>query len=309
MGFSLKRALAGALAGGAGAIGEIADARIKEAQQERERQAAFARQRELLEIQDEIASQRELRVEASKQRLEDAKVERIGGFMRDSRETLKKEGIDPGSAAGQRRLAEMALENKQPMLADKFFDNAIRMDQISETSALRRAEIAARSETARLARGSAKSDGDYAKGLAYAGKIGARISIPGRDGKPVKIPEGASYMEGLYRDAIENGKTPAEAIAALNRAHTEIAKGLPNARKVGVDPLDAIETMLDIFKANDFSFPDSTQPSQNQKQARSSGGASGSWDEYTPSVAGKLRNTFGLERAGSMGFNDVMPQR
>lgn len=311
MGFSLKRALAGAIAGGAGAVGGIADARIKEAQQERERQQAFERQRELLELQDEIAAQREQRVEASKQRLEDAKIERMGGFMKDSLASLRESGIDPGSALGQRKLAELALENKQPALADRFFDNANRMDEMKDRSELRKMELGNRMQIASLRRGSSTAGGnDYTKGLAYAGKIGARLAVTGRDGKPVKVPEGASYMESLFRDAVADGMTPEQALGAVNEMHTEIAKGLQKTR--GVNPLEVIEPMIDVFKANGYTaMRRDNQPPQNagtqQFSTVAPKAAPGAEPEKrTPSVFQRLQERF--SGAASMGADTVIPK-
>lgn len=311
MGFSLKRALAGAIAGAAGAVGSIADARIKEAQQERERQQAFERQRELLELQDEIAAQREQRVEASKQRLEDAKIERMGGFMKDSLASLRESGIDPGSALGQRKLAEMALENKQPALADRFFDNANRMDEMKDRSELRKMELGNRMQIASLRRGSSAAGGnDYAKGLAYAGKIGARLAVTGRDGKPIKVPEGASYMESLFRDAVADGMTPEQALGAVNEMHTEIAKGLQKAR--GVNPLEVIEPMIDAFKANGYTAMrrDNPAPANPGTQQFSTvapkAGPAGGSEKRTPSVFENIASRF--PGATAMDANTVIPK-
>lgn len=305
MGFSLKRALAGAIAGAAGAVGGIADARIKEAQQERERQQAFERQRELLELQDEIAAQREQRVEASKQRLEDAKIERMGGFMKDSLASLRESGIDPGSALGQRKLAEMALENKQPALADRFFDNANRMDEMKDRSELRKMELGNRMQIASLRRGSSTAGGnDYEKGVKYAESVGGRIAVQGRDGKPAKLAAGPSVMGKLYRDARENGMSDADARALVNDAHIKIDRAL----RSGENPDTVIEAEMRIASLAFGAAAGQQQQTQQPPPPRSTGGASGSWDEYTPSLAGRIREKFGFERAGSMGFNDVMPK-
>lgn len=267
MGFSLKRALAGAIVGGAQAVGQIADARLREVEQDRVREENFARQQQLMQMQEEVAMRREQRVAEMKEVAEENKAKRIGGFMKDGVAKLRKEGLDPGSAAGQRRLAELALENNQPALGDKFFDNAIRIDQIEGQTELRKAEIAARAEVARLSRdgrGSRVSDEDkdYEKGFTYAGQAGARIMVPDREGKLVKFDNGPGYLQGLFTEAIDNGMTAKEARRLVNDTQVAISRGVKAApgNPDGV-ALDAINHVRARMWAPVKEAPSSAAPS------------------------------------------------
>ena len=61
MGFSLKRALLGAVVGGAHAAGEVYDAQLKEAEKNRQRELDLAKTKELQEHADELLANREAR--------------------------------------------------------------------------------------------------------------------------------------------------------------------------------------------------------------------------------------------------------
>lgn len=231
MGFSLRRALAGAVAGGAGAAVELADHAIKAAEVDRQKAQDFERQKELLAIQDENIIRREQRVYDMKERLDTSKKEKVGKFMVEGLAALKEEGIDSGSIKGQQRLAEMAAANGHQDYADKFFDNAIKLGQIESTTELRKEEMRTRAETARLGRearlgGNSKDDRDDERGFAFAGQAGARIKLPARDGKPAVFENGPAYMQGLYQEARDNGMEPKEARRLINDTQLEITKGL-----------------------------------------------------------------------------------
>jgi len=231
MGFSLRRALAGAVAGGAGAAVQLADNAIKSAEHDRQLQMQFDRQKELMAIQDENAVRREQRVYDFKEAKDTARKEKVGKFMTDGLAALKKDGIDSGSIAGQRKLAEMAAANGHQDYADKFFDNAIKLEQIESTTELRKEEMRTRAETARLGRearagNNNNAERDDERGFAFAGQAGARIKLPSRDGKPVVFENGPAYLQGLYQEARDNDMTPKEARRLVNDTQLEITKGL-----------------------------------------------------------------------------------
>lgn len=241
MGFSLKRALAGAVVGGAHAAGEIADATLKEAARQRELEEQYRRQREIIEMQDENYARRQQRVADIKEAKDIAKQTRVKEFMSTTLSALRGAGIDSGSAEGQRKLAEAAAEAGHQDYADKFYDNATRMMQISSNEDLKREEIKARVETARLARAARESSRNDSnkedeRGFTFAGMAGGRIMIPSRDGKPVKFDNGPGYMQQLYGEARENGLDPKEARRLVNDTQVAISKGL----KVNADDPDDI---------------------------------------------------------------------
>lgn len=231
MGFSLRRALAGAVAGGAHAAVELADHAIKSAEHDRQLQMQFERQKELMAMQEETANRREQHVYDMKEKLDTGKKEKVGKFMTEGLAALKTEKIDSGSVQGQRRLAEMAAANGHQDYADKFFDNAIRLEQIESTTELRKEEMRTRAETARLGResragNSSKDDRDEERGFTFAGQAGARIKLPTRDGKSAVFENGPGYMQSLYQEAIDNNMTPKDARRLINDTQLEITKGL-----------------------------------------------------------------------------------
>lgn len=132
MGFSLGRALAGALAGGAAAAGQIADAHILEATRQREADASFQRQRELMAAQDELQAARADRVEATKIKRSKDERDAISGEIKSHRADLKKNGVDPDSQKGLVSLAGYLGEKGYIDYADKYRNDAINMQRNDE---------------------------------------------------------------------------------------------------------------------------------------------------------------------------------
>lgn len=156
MGFSLARALAGAIAGGAGATAQIADQQIKEAAVTRQREADFERQRQLMREQDEIMAAREQRVAETKAAAEKARRKEVSDFMLAQTDILAKQKINPGSIAGQQALATAAARAGYQDYADKFYDNAIRISQIESNEGIKAAERGARMQVAQIAHAAAR---------------------------------------------------------------------------------------------------------------------------------------------------------
>lgn len=244
MGFSLGRALAGAIAGGAGAVSEIADMQIKEAAVSRQREADFERQRQLMREQDEIMAMREQRVADTKQRVEKEKRDEIAGFMRTQLSALKEKGVDSGSIEGQRAIASAAAEAGYQDYADKFYDNAIRLGQIESVAesnresrqlraqnmqlatadaAARRAESTDRKNAEREEKEELKRQGDIFR----LGKVAGGTD---REGK-AQTYDATPRMIGVYREAMDSGLPPAEAFGAA----LSVRKGIDIALNKGVD--------------------------------------------------------------------------
>ena len=132
MGFSLGRALAGALAGGAAAAGQIADAHILEATRQREADASSQRQREQMVAQDELQAARADRVEATKIKRSKDERDAISGEIKSHRADLKKNGVDPDSQKGLVSLAGYLGEKGYIDYADKYRNDAINMQRNDE---------------------------------------------------------------------------------------------------------------------------------------------------------------------------------
>lgn len=149
MGFSLRRALAGAVAGGAGAAVQLADNAIKAAEHDRQQADAFERQKELLRIHDENAIAREQRSFEFKEKYAAKKIERYSTFLSATTAELKKEGIKPESADGQARIAAALSSNGFPAEGDKYQDNYFKLMELKSKDTLARAEQGIRLEMAR----------------------------------------------------------------------------------------------------------------------------------------------------------------
>lgn len=120
MGFSLKRALAGAVVGGAHAAGEVFDAQLKEAALERERQQQFERQKELQIHQADLVMDRENRRDELKAARADKEQEKIGKNMSEIRSAVREKGLDPDKIDGLRYAAGLADEKGYTSIADKY---------------------------------------------------------------------------------------------------------------------------------------------------------------------------------------------
>ena len=133
MGFSLGRALAGALAGGAAAAGQVADQQILEATRQREADAQLARQRQLMIEQDELLANRAERVEATKLARSKAEREAISGEFKSHRADLRAQGVNPDSQKGLVSLAGYLGEKGYIDYADKYRNDAINMQRNDES--------------------------------------------------------------------------------------------------------------------------------------------------------------------------------
>ena len=138
MGFSLKAALAGAIQGGAHAVGEIADFQIKEQSRLREREEMRVQRIEEMRYQDELLANRERRVDELKTAREESQRKSKAVALQGGLASLREAGVDAGSIKGQQMLATKLADAGYTELADKYFDNAIRLGQIESAEGLRK---------------------------------------------------------------------------------------------------------------------------------------------------------------------------
>lgn len=244
MGFSLGRALAGAIAGGAGAAASIADLHIKEAAASREREAQFERQRQLMREQDEIIAAREQRVADTKLRMEKERRAEISGFMKTQLNALKEQKIDPGSIQGQRAIAAAAAEAGYQEYADKFYDNAIKLGQIESVAESNRESRALREQTAQMAHEDARArreeitdrkaaereEKEELKRQNELYRLGNITGQPDREGKAPKF-DATPRLIGVYREAMGSGMSPDDAFGAA----LAVRKGIDLQLNKGVD--------------------------------------------------------------------------
>lgn len=150
MGFSLKRALLGAVVGGAHAAGEVYDAQLKEAEKNRQRELDLAKTKELQEHADELLANREARKQEMLDKREADKREIYKNIVGTQTAALKEKGIGIGTAEGQQSIAEAFISAGYPEFGDKFSDNAQKAREADDRKELKKIEMANLMETRRL---------------------------------------------------------------------------------------------------------------------------------------------------------------
>lgn len=214
MGFSLRRALAGAVAGGAHAAVELADNAIRSAEHDRQRALEFDHQNKMMEMQAQNADARAQRAYEFKEKRETSKIERFGTFLSATTADLKKEGIKPESSEGQARIASALTAGGYPAEGDKYFDNSIKLTQIKSNEDLRKAEQGIRLEMARdrrsgtfdksAAKGAEKQLADTVEGFAF--------KVKGRDGKLVDDDRALDEVRRL----VDKGRRAGRSVEDIN---------------------------------------------------------------------------------------------
>jgi len=235
MGFSLKNALAGAITGGAKAVGEIADSRIREAEQQRARDEQYAHQRQMMIEQDTILANRQQRADDFKTAREERVLAARAAMMRSGLAAARDVKVDPGSIKGQQFMAQYAAEAGFPDYADKFFDNAGKLAQIESNAEMKKSEIANRLEMARIAAGARSSgagstvkDKAYEKGYESAGKAGERILIsdPNNPEKSIPFKGASSILQSLYGEMADNDMPDNDRRRNVNDAQVLMAQAI-----------------------------------------------------------------------------------
>lgn len=120
MGFSLKRALAGAVVGGAHAAGEVFDAQLKEQAANRSRELELERQKEMARYQDELTGDRENRRDEIKAARAEKDQDKVARNMSEIRSAVREKGLDPDKIDGLRYAAGLADERGYTSIADKY---------------------------------------------------------------------------------------------------------------------------------------------------------------------------------------------
>lgn len=152
MGFSLKRALLGAVVGGAHAAGEVYDAQLKEAEKNRQRELDLAKTKELQVHADELLANREARKQEMLDKREADKRGIYKTIVAEQTAALKEKGIGIGTAEGQQSIAEAFISAGYPEFGDKFSDNAQKAREADDRKELKKIEMANLMETRRATR-------------------------------------------------------------------------------------------------------------------------------------------------------------
>lgn len=247
MGFSLKRALAGAVAGAANAVGEIADLQLKEAAAARLREQELADKRMLMGEENELLLQREQRVAEMKSKMLDTERGKIGEMVKQFSAAYKG---DISSPAGQRYLAGEFAKAGRTDLANIFEDNARTGIAALDSAENRRTQLkiaAMNSRDNRDAIRQRREEVQMAKDAALLEKknnvlfnqvrtLADRVGTRGRDGKFVRNDSGLAIGTEIANFALDSGKTHTQAAEfaqnAMARFNDELQKN-PN-----VDPIE-----------------------------------------------------------------------
>lgn len=249
MGFSLKRALAGAVAGAANAVGEIADLQLKEAAAARLREQELADKRTLMGEENELLVQREKRVAEMKSKMLDDERTKIGGMVKEFKTGYKGDITTP---AGQRYLAGKFGEMGRTDLANIYEDNARAAEQTQNSHLDRQAQLriaATNSRDNRDAIRQRREEVQAAKDAALIEKknnmlfsqvrtLADRVGTRGHDGKFIRNDSGLAIGTEIANFALDSGKTHTQAAEfaqnAMSRFNEELQKN-PNA-----DPIEFV---------------------------------------------------------------------
>lgn len=164
MGFSLSRALAGAVVGGAHAAGDVFSDQLAEAAKDRARVADEERAFRVAEHADSLLAAREARKQEMLDIKEKEKRKLYSELVAEQVAGLKEKGVSVGGAEGQRAIGQAFVEKGYPEFANTFFDNAQRAQQADDNKELKKIQLANAAATHALAR--------ETKAAAREGKIG-----------------------------------------------------------------------------------------------------------------------------------------
>lgn len=257
MGFSLKAALAGAIQGGAHAVGKVADFQIKEQSRLREREEARAQQMEMMRYQDELLANRERRVDELRTAREENQRKSKAEALRGGLTFLRESGIDPGSIKGQQMLATKLADAGYTEMADKYFDNAIRLGQIESAADLRKEEMKLRHATiaeSRASREAQHADKEFLRGFEVAVKAGHNLKIadPDNEGKLKNFSAAGSAFGALFSELVDAKVPRSEAMRIVGNTAQELGRAIDNPvlKSKGIDPHTILSSLVEKARAD-----------------------------------------------------------
>lgn len=150
MGFSLSRALAGAVIGATTSASGILENQLKEEAVNRQRQLELEKQKELAAYHSELDSQKQ----ASRDAMAEAKLAKERGLfaetVKDARAEMADKGIKFGTPEGQQMIAQAFIDKGYPAQANIFFDNGQKMEQAQSNAELKKIQINAAADARRF---------------------------------------------------------------------------------------------------------------------------------------------------------------
>lgn len=291
MGFSLSRAIAGAVGGAAHAAGEIFDAQLKEEEKNRARELDLARQKEAAKYADELVSARERSKEAFQERKEKDKRGIYKSTFELAQADLKERGVKYGTVEGQRAMAEAFSKTGYPEFADKFLDNAANLDKATNDHEYKKAQLEANRlarEANVLAREGKISDTKLAADRkVYEGRLDDLTQFQyDADGKKTgEDPTIKHWVAGVTGDIARNDPyKAAQVVTQIAQSVTAIKQ--KNPRFTPSQVRDEVERMIGA-SAKQAPAPaapaapgvKTVKPRTPGILEKNAGGASGSWDD------------------------------
>jgi len=261
MGFSLKRALQGAVMGAAHEAGEVFDGMIAEERKQREADAAQQRSKDLYSYQADIIMDRE----RSRDELKDARakkdLETVSQNMREVKAAVREKfGDKSDTPAALKYGADLAEERGYMKVADVWRARSETERSHLANEANRKEQIEARAE-ARAARKRGEADADHEKQLQRLTTYANRFDVPGfdDDGKKVVDKRAANAAFNYGHDEIVNkGRKPAAVFAELAELNSRV---------------DALRNMPEYAKASpDTLFKTAVNPNWDKKPAAPAAG-------------------------------------
>lgn len=260
MGFSLKRALAGAIEGGTRAAGEILDAQVKAKADDEARLQRIADAKELSTFQEGLADARMRSVNEYRGAVEKKSRAEMATLVKGITVKAREAKLDPGSAEGLTFIAEELANNGYMAEADKYNMRAesqrshranedLRGDQIKYQRAdlqIRAGQAATQRSALNLQRADAATAKEQQQAQALIDKAAARVQVHGRDGKNEVVESVSPAAQRVYNEVLSQGGSNRQ---ALNAAYSFITStsasvsGLPR----GADANTEVNKKLNDF--------------------------------------------------------------
>lgn len=283
MGFSLKRALAGAVAGAANAVGEIADLQLKEAAAARLREQELADKRMLMGEENELLLQREQRVAEMKSKMLDTERGKIGEMVKQFSAAYKG---DISSPAGQRYLAGEFAKAGRTDIANTFEDNARTGIAALDSAENRRTQLkiaAMNSRDNRDAIRQRREEVQLAKDAALLEKknnvlfnqvrtLADRIGTRDREGKFIRDDNALGIGNTIANYALENfGETHTRAAELAQDAMAEYSRAIEANAKLPASKRADSRTIADALTADYIDKRTSSYNARRNEQFNKSG--------------------------------------
>ena len=261
MGFSLKRALAGAIAGAGTAVSEIADLQLKEAAAARLREQEIADKRMLMGEENELLIQREQRAAEMKNKLLNDEHSSIGKMVVEFKAGYKGDITSP---EGQRYLAGKFAESGRTDLANLYEDNARAAEQTRNSHLDRQAQLKISAQNSRdnrdatrqrreelqAAKDQARLDKKNSNLFNQVKSMSDRIGTRDRDGKFVRDDNALGIGNTIANYALENfGETHTRAGELAQDAMAEYSRALEANKKLPRDKQVDSRTIADALLA------------------------------------------------------------